>query len=243
MAHRGSSLGSPENTLAAFRRAVEEGADILEADLRMTRDGQFVCMHDPTVDRTTSGHGRVDQMTLEALRHLQVRGNDHASIERVPTLDEIVLSLGATTFLGVDLKASEFSRDGTFFRLLAEIDRLHMRQRIFLLSSRSSVLAIARRIAPDVPVGLVAWHSLLPPRNVELLGPPWPILLANPWYVRTAHRRGQRVCPLDPEPDQRLRWYCRIGCDAIMSNHPATTRRLLESHLLHAREAMAGDPT
>lgn len=69
-AHRGGSLELPENTMAAFRRAVALGSEMLELDVHATRDGEVVCIHDPTVDRTTNGHGAVAEMTLEEIRSL-----------------------------------------------------------------------------------------------------------------------------------------------------------------------------
>ena len=68
IAHRGSSAYAPENTLAAFQLAAEQGADAIELDVDLTRDGQVVVMHDATIDRTTDGHGRVGDLTLEEIR-------------------------------------------------------------------------------------------------------------------------------------------------------------------------------
>ena len=70
MAHRGNRVACPENTLASFRRAVEDGADILETDLYLSSDGAFVCIHDPTLDRTTDGKGPVEDRTLAELKAL-----------------------------------------------------------------------------------------------------------------------------------------------------------------------------
>ncbi|MDH6576309.1 glycerophosphodiester phosphodiesterase [Kitasatospora sp. MAP5-34] len=70
IAHRGSSAALPEHTLAAYRLAIEEGADALECDVRLTADGQLVCVHDRTVQRTSDGHGTVSAMTLAQLSAL-----------------------------------------------------------------------------------------------------------------------------------------------------------------------------
>src|SRR5215212_10815244 len=70
LAHRGASTLAPENTLEAFRIAVEEGAGGLELDVHLTRDGHVVVIHDPTVDRTTRGAGVVSEMTIDELRRL-----------------------------------------------------------------------------------------------------------------------------------------------------------------------------
>ena len=65
--HRGSSAALPEHTLAAYQRAIEEGVDGLECDVRLTRDGHLVCLHDATIDRTSTGDGRVSRLTLAQL--------------------------------------------------------------------------------------------------------------------------------------------------------------------------------
>src|SRR5580700_1416079 len=92
VAHRGASAHAPENTLAAFQRAVELGASVIETDLHVTRDGRFVAMHDDTLDRTTNGSGEVDRFTLDQLRQLDAGlwfDRDFRG-ERVPTLEEIL---------------------------------------------------------------------------------------------------------------------------------------------------------
>lgn len=89
-AHRGSSADLPENTMAAFRAAVEAGVDQIETDIRMSKDGELVLIHDATVDRTTNGTGRVHDMTFAELRALdagKIRGMEGQG-HRIPTLKE-----------------------------------------------------------------------------------------------------------------------------------------------------------
>jgi glycerophosphoryl diester phosphodiesterase len=94
MAHRGNRVACPEKTLAAFHRALDEGADILETDLHLTADGVFVCIHDATVDRTTNGSGAVSEMTLTDTKTLSsAYGNPNFETERVPTLAEFTAIL------------------------------------------------------------------------------------------------------------------------------------------------------
>src|SRR5262249_1813398 len=86
IAHRGASGHAPESTLAAFRRAVSQGVSFIETDLHLTRDAHFVAIHDDTVDRTTGGHGAVNQLTLAEIRRLDA-GSWFASEfigERIP---------------------------------------------------------------------------------------------------------------------------------------------------------------
>src|SRR5258707_9016841 len=91
IAHRGASGNAPENTMAAFRKAVALGATFIETDLQLSRDARFVAIHDATVNRTTNGQGAVHDMTLAELRKLDAGswfGSEFAG-ERIPTLEEI----------------------------------------------------------------------------------------------------------------------------------------------------------
>lgn len=103
IAHRGGiSDGYPENTLAAFRRAMAVGADVIELDLRGTKDGRLVALHDETLDRTTDGTGLVTDFTLEELKKLNAGGN-----EQIPTYEEVLQLVANTgTKLLLDIKNS-----------------------------------------------------------------------------------------------------------------------------------------
>ncbi|SDS09202.1 glycerophosphoryl diester phosphodiesterase [Corynebacterium timonense] len=95
VAHRGQWRKAPENSIAAFRAAIEDGADILEADIRKTRDGHLVVIHDESVDRTTNGFGNVADLTLAELKQLRLReglGNGPAPLtgHQIPTLEELL---------------------------------------------------------------------------------------------------------------------------------------------------------
>jgi glycerophosphoryl diester phosphodiesterase len=105
IAHRGASATAPENTVAAFRAAWQEGADGIENDWRLTRDGRIVCLHDATVDRTTDGKGAVAALSFEEVRRLDAgrwKGEKWKG-ERVPTLAEMlaVVPAGKRTFLDI----------------------------------------------------------------------------------------------------------------------------------------------
>src|SRR5207244_11521683 len=91
IAHRGASGHAPENTMAAFRKAVAQGATFIETDLQLSRDAHFVAIHDGTVNRTTNGRGAVHDLTLVELRELDAGSwfGSEVSGERIPTLEEI----------------------------------------------------------------------------------------------------------------------------------------------------------
>lgn len=228
MAHRGNRVACPENTLAAFRRALADGADIVETDLHLTADGQFVCIHDATVDRTTDGHGPVAAMTLAQLKALSAGyGRPGFLDERIPTLAELAALLPGDIALGLELKTDRFLEPGVCRQLVNELEASGVRQRTVVLSFSLPRICAVADVAPDLPIGWITLTRPWPIRDSQLLGPFWPLLLLNPLYVWLAHRRGQIVCPLDPTPDRRLKLYKLLGCDAVLSDDPGATHQAL----------------
>jgi glycerophosphoryl diester phosphodiesterase len=87
VAHRGLTEGMPENTIAAFQHAVANGVTVIELDIRSTKDGQLIVIHDAKVDRTTNGSGRVSDLTLDQVKALSAGGATHPD-QRIPTFAE-----------------------------------------------------------------------------------------------------------------------------------------------------------
>ena len=109
VAHRGAMSERPENTMAAFGRAVELGAGVVEVDVRSTRDGRLVVLHDATVDRTTDGHGRVSELELADVRALDAGSwfDEAFAGERVPTLEQVLRWGAGRVDVLLDLKQSD----------------------------------------------------------------------------------------------------------------------------------------
>ena len=113
-AHRGASAHAPENTLSAFELALEQGAHGIELDVKLTADGEVVVFHDPTIDRTTGGQGRISQLTLAALRELDAGSSfsEKFSGEKIPTLAEVFETIGRRAFINVELTNYSTRNDG-----------------------------------------------------------------------------------------------------------------------------------
>jgi glycerophosphoryl diester phosphodiesterase len=226
MAHRGNSARCPENTRAAFRQAILDGADIIGTDLHLTADSEFVCIHDATVDRTTNGHGAVAEMTLAQIKNLSASyGRAGFEAEQVPTLRELIDLLPDNMALALELKTDRFLERDVCLQLAETIAPLG--DRVVVLSFSLARLYAIQQHTPHLPTGFITLKQLSPRLDVDILGPYWPILLAFLPYVWLAHRKGKFVCPLDIAPDGRLWWYRRLGCDAIMTNDPASTGKKL----------------
>ena len=229
MAHRGNRVLCPENTLAAFRQAFIEGADILETDLHLSADGVFMCIHDATVDRTTDGSGAVSAMTLSELKQLSASyGFQGFAEERVPTLAETAAILPPGVALALELKTDRFLEAQVCARLVTELREAGIFERSLVLSFSLPRLQAVKAVEPAIPIGWITMAKLCPGDIPEVLGPFWPAVFLNPFFVRRAQRRGQVVCPLDPTPDGRLWFYKWLRCDAVVTDNPGATLEALK---------------
>jgi glycerophosphoryl diester phosphodiesterase len=234
MAHRGNRVMFPENTMAAFRQAVDDGADILETDLHLSSDEVFVCIHDATVDRTLSASGNVNDKSLKELKSLQAFGNDSSlTDETIPTLAELAEFLPQNVALALELKTDRFLEQEVCLRLGDLLSKYDVMNRSMVLSFSLERLNAVKQAVPELPVGWISMTRLIPNLPVDLIGSFWPVFFINPFYVKMAHRRGIFTCPLDPTPDTRLPCYLRLGVDAVLSDDPGKTRKEIDR--LHKR--------
>ena len=160
IAHRGDSAHRPENTLASFASALEVGAELVEFDVQLTADGHVVVLHDPTVDRTTSGGGDVRRMTLPEVKALSAgypeRFGDAWAGERVPTLAEALTLLHGRARVMIEIKADSVTDDaesGVEARTVEEVRRLGLLDQVALISFDHRALLHCRRIAPEIVRG------------------------------------------------------------------------------------------
>jgi len=228
MAHRGNRVKFPENTMAAFRQAVEDGADILETDLHLSSDDQFVCIHDAAVDRTMNGTGDVKDKTLEELKSLRALDQEkRETIETIPTLAELAEFLPGDVVLALELKTDRFLEEDVNLHLRDLLAAKNVLDRTIVLSFSLQRLQAVKQVIPAMSIGWISASRLIPDKPVDLIGSLWPAFYINPFYVKMAHRRGLLTCPLDPTPDARLGYYLKLGVDAVLSDDPGKTRQLL----------------
>jgi glycerophosphoryl diester phosphodiesterase len=166
IAHRGDSAHRPENTLASFASALELGAEIVELDVQLTRDGQMVVIHDPTLERTTSGRGRVLDLTVAEVRAVsagypELFGDRYAG-ERVPTLVEALAFLRGRARVLIELKSESITGDlegGLEAHAIAEVRKAGMVDEVALLSIDTAALGRCRELAPEITRGHLFYRS------------------------------------------------------------------------------------
>ncbi|MEJ7871387.1 MAG: glycerophosphodiester phosphodiesterase family protein [Rubrobacteraceae bacterium] len=221
--HRGAAGLEPENTLRSFRRAAEEGADALELDLRVTRDGHLVVLHDPTVDRTTSGTGSVHELTLAEVQQL-----DAGLGERVPTFEEV---LEATTLpIHAELKVVEAAEP------LASGILEKAAERITLISFDPEALRRVKRALPDQPVGLIL--SGAPPDDAErarsldadLVSLEAEYLSAE--AVERCRRAALKVTAWTVNEPEQMQRVVELGVDGIATDRPDLLAGIVRSRVM-----------
>lgn len=229
MAHRGNRVKFPENTLPAFIQAVEDKADIIETDLHLCADGEFMCIHDSTVDRTTNGEGLVRQKSLKELKLLSIL-DSHSNVTnlKIPTLTEMTQVIPEGVALALELKTDRFLEPDTCSMLAKLLESNHILDRTICLSFSMERIRSVKKEIPSMPIGWITMSRLLPDKDVDLIGAFWPVMFINPWYVRMAHRQKMLVCPLDPTPEPRLKQYMKMDCDAVLSDDAGKTRIYLD---------------
>jgi glycerophosphoryl diester phosphodiesterase len=229
VAHRGASGHAPENTMAAFRRAVEMGAGFIETDLHLTRDARVVAIHDATLDRTTDGQGLVDLMPLAEVRELDAGAWFHSPSaesfagERVPTLDE-VLRFARERDIIFYLELKSDSTWGVEHAVVAALRDTGEAARVVILSFDPATLLSVNRLDQTMMTGylceipsndLVERSVRAGARQIAPRGD-----LVTPALVKRAHEAGLQVVAWTiNEPDQ-MRRLIEAGVDGIMSDYP-----------------------
>ena len=237
LAHRGASAHAPENTLAAIRLAAEIGADGLEIDAKLSRDGAIVIMHDATIDRTTSGSGRVSDLTLSQLKSLDAGSKFRSEFagEHVPTLDEVMETVGDRLIVNIELTNYTSRRDGLEERVVEFVTRHGLFDRVMLSSFSPLSLRRVKRAAPHLVCGLLypsgcavflrhAWLARLIPGR-EARHPHFSLVDAA--SVRRWHRRGQKVNTWTVNEEADMRRVITAGVDAIMTDKPEVLQRII----------------
>ncbi len=225
IAHRGASGYAPENTLAAFRRAVAQGVSFIETDLQLTRDAHFVAIHDETVDRTTNGHGSVQQMTLAEIRRLDA-GSWFASefmSERVPALEDVLeFARKNDAVFYLELKPSGYW--GGEHALISALRNSAEVARSVIISFDPAILQSLRKIEPTLMTGLLYSGQLENPfekaeeigaRQIAVRGD-----LVTPNFLAQARKRDLQVVCWTVNSPAHMRMLVSAGVDGIMTDYP-----------------------
>lgn len=233
IAHRGASADYPENTLLAFRRAIEMGVDYLEVDVQLTRDGALIVLHDETLDRTTNGSGRVRDHTLAQIRKL-----DAGRGERVPTLDEVfTLARANGVRLCIEAKGGDDAASVEIAEgVVGAIQRAHFVSQVVVTSFFPEALRHAKRLEPRLTTLLdpSPQDGSLSPRAIceQTLAAGANIISYDFRFVTRAvadeaRLTGLALWPWAPNSAQEIRALLDLGVPGIMTDRPDVLNRVL----------------
>jgi glycerophosphoryl diester phosphodiesterase len=233
IAHRGASGHAPENTMAAFQRAVELGAGFIETDLHLTRDGRFVAIHDSMLERTTNGRGAVRDFTLAELRTLDAGlwFDRQFSGQQIPTLEEI-LEFARKHDVVFYFEIKYEAAWGMHHALVAALQAGENAARSIVLSFDPQTLLSLRRLDAGVMTGLLAEKALGDlARTAENVGarqlcPRWD--LVTPEFVENAHRADLQVVTWTVNEQEKMEAAMKAGVDGIMTDLPDRLRAVIE---------------
>ncbi|PRY45988.1 glycerophosphodiester phosphodiesterase [Umezawaea tangerina] len=245
VAHRGASAHRAELTFAAYELAIEQGADGIECDVRLTADGHLVCIHDDVVDRTSSGTGRVSEMTLAQLSELDFGSWRDGEPQRVLTFDallELVVASRPDLTVFVESKHPARFPGRIESKVAATLGRFGLSRpatkddaRVVLMSFSTLAVRKLREYAPRLPtvqliekMGEQGRDGWLPPW-ADYTGPDVELLRVDPGYVERSRAQGHDtyVWTVDTAEDVEL---CRdLGVRFLATNSPIRTRGYLSA--------------
>lgn len=249
IAHRGGSRLAPEETVVAYRNALEVGADVLELDLHSTSDGVLVCLHDDTVDRTTDGDGEVEAMTFAELAQLDAGyqfTRDHGETYpyrgeglTIPSLEEVLETFDDHYFI-MEIKQVDPPIVDDVIEMLVEHD---VTDRVIIASAFDYVVAEVRLAAPEMLTSLgtgemVSFVTLSESHEAEYV-PPAPFLHVphdgiDAEFLARAHRFDLETHAWTVNDRDEMERLIDLGVEGIMTDDPETLHAVVEELLAPA---------
>ncbi|MGG3562304.1 glycerophosphodiester phosphodiesterase [Neobacillus rhizosphaerae] len=253
IAHQGGELLAPSNTMAAFTNAANMGVDVIETDLHITKDGYLVAIHDPTVDRTTDGHGKVADMTLEEIQKLDagyqfkdLKGNYNYRGKGVyiPTIEEMFQTLGD---MRIEMEIKDDNpperTEEMATKLWALIEKYHMEDKILVASFDQDILETFNKYAKDrvatcggkqEVTKFVVFHKFFLRNLYQPETDSFQIPTADSGFdltdqklINGAHRRGQDISYWTIDDPIEMKKLLDAGADGILTNRPDLLLKLV----------------
>lgn len=244
IAHRGANKYAPQNTLPAFARAVELGADGFETDVHVTKDGVPVICHNYTVNETSNGIGSIETYTLEDLKKLDfgLYYSSRFAGTRIPTLDEFLELVASSSIeiMNIELKKPRAKESGIVEKTIKAVKAHNLFNRLLISSFDPALLIEAKKIDPRCQTGF-----LYSPPHVETIhGHLFPVRFAkhigadalhpmdtyvNKQYIKSAHAAGIKVNIWTVNSEDAMRRFISYGADGLITDCPDRVRKVLRN--------------
>ncbi|MEM2342073.1 MAG: glycerophosphodiester phosphodiesterase family protein [Candidatus Bathyarchaeia archaeon] len=217
--HRGAKAYEPENTIRSFMKALELGVNAIEFDVRRTKDGELVVIHDAEVDRTTNGKGLVSELTLKEIKELSTEKG-----EKIPTLEEALDFLDRKVRILIELKEV-----GDEEKVLDIIRRKGLEDNVAIISFHEEALRKVRELSDKVKTGLIYVRHKDPigaalNLKAQYLLPLYRFIHSA--FVKRAHEKGLKIIAWTINTLEEAREYAEKGVDGIASDKPDILRAI-----------------
>jgi glycerophosphoryl diester phosphodiesterase len=240
-AHRGASAHAPENTLSAFELAIQEGADFIEMDAKLSADEHVVIIHDQTVDRTTDGTGPVKDLPLAMLQKLNASANfpKFSGKEHIPTLEEVIETFRGRIRFNIELSNYATPLDALPVKVATMIDYTGILDQVLISAFHPIPLIRFHQLLPLTPIGLLARRGLPGALSRSHFGKKIvPYQAIHPdkedvtlQLIRSAHRSGVRVHTYTVNDPDEMRKFLSLDVDGLITDYPSKARQVFESNI------------
>lgn len=234
-AHRGASAYAPENTIEAFQLAVEQGADGIELDVHLSKDGYVVVAHDETLERVSDGTGRIVDHTLAQLQALTFnRTHPDFSRAKMPLLEQVLALIAPTDLtINIEIKSGIVLYEGIEQKTLDLVKAYHMQDRVIYSSFNHFSLMQLRALDPSVHIGLLYQAAMVDPHvyamhlKADAIHPFYPSVLLGPGVVEGCQKAGVAIHPYTVDNPAHLVALGEKGIEAVITNVPDVARKAL----------------
>lgn len=240
-AHRGASGYAPENTLDAFRKAIEMKADGIELDVHLTKDGEVVVIHDEVLDRVSDGTGRVQDFTYNELKKFNFNKlHPEYKEEEIPTLEEVYQLIKPTDLtINVEMKTGNTFYPGLEDKVLELTKKYDVMDRIIVSSFNHYTIRSMKEKCPELKTGALYADGIINAvdyvadvARADALHPGWTKIF-YPNYLEDCRRRNILVHVWTINNEKDMRRCCEMGLDAIITNYPDVARKVVDEYQLN----------
>jgi glycerophosphoryl diester phosphodiesterase len=227
-AHRGYTALYPENTMLAFKKAEEAGADGLEIDVQLTKDGEVVVIHDERVDRTTNGKGFVKDLLYKDLRNLNAANHVKTFLkkQRIPSLREVLEWMTTNKIIcNIELKNGIIPYEGMEEKVIQLVRKYNLSDRVIFSSFNHYSIVYCHRIAPEIETAPLMAECLYMPwvyaQSIRAKGihPKFSSLTGD--VIQKTIENGIAVRPYTVNKEKDMLRLMRAGCTALITDDPA----------------------
>ncbi|HLV08691.1 MAG TPA: glycerophosphodiester phosphodiesterase [Halanaerobiales bacterium] len=231
--HRGAMGTAPENTAVSFKKAIAEGADGIEFDVHLTKDGQPVVIHDEKINRTSDGKGMIKDLTLDELKKYDFGaffGKEYSG-ERILTLAETLELTKKCQVINIEIKNGPIFYPGIEEKVLEIIQEFKLEDKVIISSFNHYTIHKVKKLQAEIKGGLLYMAGLYQPweyaRNVgaDALHPYY--FSITPEEIRHCHENGIKVNVFGVNDEDFIGGFIKAGADMLITDYPGRAFQIL----------------